>query len=291
MVDQNLQEEEEVLPTLITLGLVGTIDTIFLLLTYETSNQTMVDTFVIMALFSWIVILGFGYFFGDDIEPLPFLSSPGIIGVVIGIVLGLALLLMNILVVSIFSFNLLPSGDFGTKGIPYNSMIFVPQFFSTAGAGNFSTLDNVISDFTLVGIAEEGMKAMMLYTFYYLITSKIEIEDVKAFAFSVVISIGVWASAHTILVHFSPPEVGLAFASGVIMFIAWYYTGSLITAVIVHSVYDGMISLVSGLDLKLLPSSPQVMNSHILISASFGIVGSSLIVLFLRVRLHYSNQK
>ncbi len=215
------------------------IDTFFILIGFNTSNEATTAAYLFMIYGSFIALIAFRFYGGADEEPLPFDHNPGIKGLGLGLVLGLVVLLMNIVAVAAISgLSLLPSGFGGLRGINYNSLLFVPQFFSTSQVGHSSVFDNSVFEVILTAPGEEGLKAAMIYGMYMLSGSEL---------LSVGFSVGIWASFHLILVQFSYPEVGLAVVSGLIWYAGWKKTGSLLTSVASHGLYDGLIVILAGI--------------------------------------------
>lgn len=219
------------------------IDTLFLLTAYNTENEATVVAFSIMMLASFLSLVVLRSLDKtDDDEPISFTASLGWIGAGIGIGVGLLTLVINVFAGAFFSaeiFRATATHTFdGIKGIAYNSVIFVPQFFSTAEIGRTSSaIYNSVFELMMTAGAEEGLKAAMLYGFYLLTGNQVV---------SVVSSVGIWAGFHTILVGFTLPEVGLAFLSGVIWYVAWHKTGSLLTPILAHGTYDASIVILSS---------------------------------------------
>ncbi len=215
------------------------IDTFFVLVGFNTSNEATTAAFLFMIYGSLIALIAFRLYGGADEEPLPFDRNPGLKGLGLGLVLGLVVLLMNIIASIELSASLLPSGGFsGLSGINYNSILFVPQFFSSAQVGPSSIFDNAIFEVILTAPGEEGLKAAMLYGMYMLSGSEV---------LSIVFSVGIWASFHVILVGFTPIEVVLAFISGLIWYVGWWKTGSILSSVVSHGAYDSLIVLLSSI--------------------------------------------
>ena len=221
---------------LISVGL----DTFFVLLGFNTSNESTTIAYLMMIYGSFIALLFLKVFLGagEDEEPLAFDKNPGWNGVLIALFLGFVVLIINVAVVSFASLSFLPSGIGTLHGINYNSLLFVPQFFATARVGGQSVLDNAVFQMILTAPGEEGLKAAMLYGMYIVTKSE---------AVSVGFSTAIWASFHTILVGFTLPEVALAFMSGLIWYGGWKYTGSLLVPFIAHGEYDAAIVGLSGI--------------------------------------------
>jgi len=221
---------------LISVGL----DTFFVLLGFNTTDEATTIAYLLMIYGSFIALLFLVVFLGasEDEEPLAFTNNPGWSGVLIGMFLGLVVLIINAAVVSFASLSFLPSGIGTLHGINYNSLLFVPQFFATARVGGQSVLDNAVFQIILTAPGEEGLKAAMLYGMYIVTKSE---------AVSVGFSTAIWASFHTILVGFTLTEVALAFMSGLIWYGGWKYTGSLLIPFIAHGEYDAAIVGLSGI--------------------------------------------
>ncbi len=232
-------DEDNAVPLVAFLLISVGLDTFFVLLGFNSSNEETTIAFLMMVYGSMIALLFLVVVLGvpEDEEPLPFLNNPGWKGAGLGVLLGFVVLMINVLATSLGHLSLLPSGLGVFKGIQYNSMLFVPQFFSTAQVGVQSVLDNTVFELFLTATGEEGLKAALLYGMY--LVSKSE-------AISVGFSVGVWAGFHTILVHFSWQEVLLAFFSGLIWYGGWKKTGSLLSAILSHFSYDGSIVVLSS---------------------------------------------
>ncbi len=229
----SLKDEDSAAP-LVAFMLIGTgIDAIYLLISFNSSNEETVVAFMLMFIMGMVGLLALQFYYGNDIEPLPFAKNPGLKGIALAATLGGVVLVLNIVAVSVFSLNLLPSTYGALQGIQTNSILFVPKFFSTAQVGSTSTLDNIVFQVILTAPGEEVLKAAMLYGFYIATKSQL---------LSVGLSIGIWASMHVILVHFSWIEVALAFGSGLIFWASWKKTGSILGAIIPHGIYDGVIA-------------------------------------------------
>lgn len=232
-------DEESSAPLVAFLLISVGLDTFFVLLGFNTSNEGTTIAFLSMIYGSFIALLFLKVYgdAGDDEEPLAFDQNPGWRGFFIGILLGMVVLILNIVVVSIFSLSLLPTGFAGLQGIHYNSVLFVPQFFSTAQVGQQSILDNSVFEIILTAPGEEGLKAALLYGMF--LATKSELVSV---AFSDLI----WASFHTILVSFTWPEVLLAAISGAIWYGGWKATNSILTPILSHGAYDALIVALSS---------------------------------------------
>lgn len=232
-------DEDNAVPLVAFLLISVGLDTFFVLLGFNSSNEETTIAFLTMVYGSMIALLFMVVLLGvpDDEEPLPFLNNPGWKGIGLGVLLGFVVLLVNAGATSFGHLSLIPSGLNVFKGIQYNSILFVPQFFSTAQVGSQSVLDNTVFELFLTATGEEGLKAALLYGMYL---------ATKRESISVGFSVGLWASFHTILVGFSWAEVGLAFVSGLIWYGGWKKTGSLLTAVTSHFVYDGSIVVLSA---------------------------------------------
>lgn len=232
-------DEDSPVPLVAFLLISAGIDTFFVLLGFNTSNEATTTAFLIMIAMSFIALLFMRVYFGagQDEEPLAFDKNPGWKGAIIGILLGLVVLIINAAATSIGNLSLLPHYFANLQGIQYNSIFFVPQYFSTAQVGQQSVLDNAVFQIILTAPGEEGLKAAMLYGVYILT----ERESI-----SVAFSTAVWASFHTILVGFTVPEVILAFIGGLIWYGGWKMTGSILVPVISHGAYDGLIVIFSS---------------------------------------------
>lgn len=233
-------DEDNPIPLVAFLLIASGIDTFFILVGFNTSAEATTIAFMLMFAISLIGLIAMKlYLGGDDEEPIPFDKNPGLKGIALGLFLGVVILLINIVAVSLVSgLSLLPSGFGPLTGINYNSILFVPQFFSSAQVGQSSILDNAVFQVILTAPGEEGLKAAMLYGMYMLTHSE---------ALSVSFAVGIWAAFHIILVQFSLYEVGLAILSGVIMYAGWRYTGSILTPILSHGAYDGMIAIFAGI--------------------------------------------
>ena len=216
------------------------IDTLFVLVGFNTPAQEATTVAFLMMIYgSLIALVAMRVYGGADEEPIPFDKNPGFNGIGLGILLGVVVLIINIAASSLISgLSLFPSGFGGLVGINYNSILFVPNFFSTTQVGPTSLLDNAVFEVILTAPGEEGLKAAMLYGMFMLTGSEV---------FSIVFAVGIWASFHVILVGFSLPEVALAFISGMIWYVGWKKTGSLLTSVASHGLYDSMIVLLAGI--------------------------------------------
>ena len=232
-------DEDSSVPLVAFLLISVGIDTFFVLLGFNSSNESTTIAFLMMIYGSFIGLIFMRVYFGagEDEEPLAFDKNPGWNGAIIGILLGLIVLIFNAAVSSFGNLSLVPHGIATLEGIHYNSILFVPQFFSTSQVGQQSLLDNAVFEVILTAVGEEGLKASMLYGMYILTKSE---------AVSVGFSVGVWASFHTILVGFTLPEVVLAFVSGLVWYGGWKYTGSLLVPVLSHGTYDSAIVLLSS---------------------------------------------
>ena len=215
------------------------IDTLFVLVGFNSPAQEATTlAFLMMIYGSLIALVAMRVYGGADEEPIPFDKNPGFNGIGLGILLGVVVLIINIVAISLISgLSLLPSGFGGLVGINYNSILFVPNFFSTAQVGQTSLIDNAVFEVILTAPGEEGLKAAMLYGMFMLTGSEL---------FSVLFSVGIWASFHVILVGFSLPEVGLAFASGLVWYLSWKKTGSLLAPIAAHGSYDSLIVILSA---------------------------------------------
>ena len=232
-------DEESSVPLVAFLLISIGMDTFFVLLGFNTSNEATTIAFLMMIYGSFIALLFLKVYggAGEDEEPLAFDQNPGWRGFFIGILLGVVVLIINMVAVSFASLSLLPHDLGGLQGINYNSMLFVPQFFSTAQVGQQSILDNSVFEIILTAPGEEGLKAAMLYGMFLLTKSEIV---------SVGFSTAIWASFHTILVGFTLFEVVLAFISGIIWYGGWKLTNSLLTPIISHGLYDSAIIMLSS---------------------------------------------
>ena len=233
-------DEDSPVPLVAFLLISVGLDTFFVLLGFNTSNESTTVAYLLMIAMSLIGLLFLVVFLGaaEDEEPLPFTNNPGWNGVLIGLFLGFAVLIMNVAVVSFSSFSFIPSGIGTLQGIRADSILFVPQFFSTVQTGGQSVLDNAVFQIILTAPGEEGLKAAMLYGMYIVTKSE---------AVSVGFSTAIWASFHTILGGFTLTEVALAFMSGLIWYGGWKYTGSLLVPIISHGIYDSSIVALSGI--------------------------------------------
>ena len=232
-------DEDSPVPLVAFLLISAGLDTFFVLLGFNTSNEATTVAYLLMIGVSMIALLFMVVLLGvpQDEEPLPFANNPGWKGVLIGLFLGLVVLIINTAAVSFASLSFIPHAT-TLQGINYNSLLFVPQFFSTAQVGaTQSVLDNAVFQIILTAPGEEGLKAAMLYGMYLVTKSELV---------SVGFSTAIWASFHTILVGFTLPEVALAFMSGIIWYGGWKYTGSLLVPVISHGAYDSSIVLLSA---------------------------------------------
>jgi membrane protease YdiL (CAAX protease family) len=230
--DTSTDSEDNAVPLVAFLLISVGIDTFFVLVGFGTPNEATTQAYLAMIYGSMIALLFLAFYFGDDIEPLPFAKNPGMKWIAIAVVVGFVILLLNIVATSLLSLNLFPSGFGVLEGVHYNSILFVPKFFSANQTGSTSTLDNMVFEIMLTAPGEEGLKAALLYGMYIATRSE---------AISVVFSTAVWASFHTILVNFTWIEVALAFASGIIMYASWKKSGSILVPIIEHGVYDASI--------------------------------------------------
>ncbi len=213
-------DEDSPVPLVAFLLISVGLDTFFVLLGFNTSNESTTIAYLTMIFGSLIALLFLKVFLGasEDEEPLAFDKNPGWNGILLALFLGFVVLIINVAVVSFASLSFVPSGLGSLQGINYNSLLFVPKFFSVAQAGQQSILDNAVFQLILTAPGEEGLKAAMLYGMYIVTKSE---------AVSVGFSTAIWASFHTILVGFTLPEVVLAFVSGLIWYGGWNYTGTL----------------------------------------------------------------
>lgn len=241
----NSSDDESHAPIIGFLGIGLGINTLFILLAFNTATESTINAFLWMFYGGAIALTLMQVFYGEDIEPLPFANNPGIGGILIGLFLGLVILAFAIIMTSVFQLDLLPSGYAGFQGAQYNSVLFVPKFFSSVQVGQFSTIDNVAFQIMLTAPGEEMLKASMLYGFY-LLAGQVDQLSESAEIFAIVTSTAIWASFHMVLVHFSIGEVILAFVSGLIMFIGWKATGSIFGAIIPHAVYNSVITIISS---------------------------------------------
>jgi membrane protease YdiL (CAAX protease family) len=232
-------DEDSPVPLVAFLLISVGLDTFFVLLGFNTSNESTTIAYLMMIYGSFIALLFLKVFLGasEDEEPLAFDKNPGWNGILLALFLGFVVLIINVAVVSFASLSFVPSGIGTLQGIDYNSLLFVPKFFSVAQAGQQSVLDNAVFQLILTAPGEEGLKAAMLYGMYIVTKSE---------AISVGFSTAIWASFHTILVGFTLPEVALAFMSGLIWYGGWRYTGSLLVPIISHGCYDASIVALSG---------------------------------------------
>lgn len=231
------EDEDSAVPLVAFLLISVGIDTFFVLVGFGTPNEATTQAYLSMIYGSMIALAFFAFYMGDDIEPLPFAKNPGLKGIAIAIILGFVILFLNIVATSLLSLSLFPSGFGVLQGIHYNSILFVPKFFSTAQVGSTSTLDNMVFELILTAPGEEGLKAALLYGMYLATGNEI---------ISVVFSTAVWASFHTILVNFSWVEVLLAFGSGLVMYASWKMSGSILSPIIVHACFNDSIIALSS---------------------------------------------
>lgn len=213
------------------------IDVFFILSAFNTANFSTTIAFLLMILTSFVALIAFKVM-GKHEEPLSFDKNPGLKGLGIGVLLGAVVLFVNVVAISVSSLSFLPSPNSILSGINYNSILFVPNYFATAQSSSANILNNAVFEVILTAPGEEGLKAAMLYGMYMLTQNELV---------SVVFSVGIWASFHVILVGFTGAEVLLAFISGLIWYGGWKYTGSLLTAIVSHGVYDASIAILAGL--------------------------------------------
>ena len=139
-------DEDSPVPLVAFLLISVGLDTFFVLLGFNTSNEATTIAYLMMIYGSFIALLFLKVFLGagEDEEPLAFDKNPGWNGILIALYLGFVVLIINVAVVSFASMSFIPSGVGSLQGINYNSVLFVPQFLSTAQAGQQSVLDNAV---------------------------------------------------------------------------------------------------------------------------------------------------
>ncbi len=214
----------------------------FILVSFISLNTDTVYAYAFMIIFG-IVGLLLMRFYDKVEEPIYFDKNAGWYGVGVGIVLGLIVFVVN---AAIYKFGLLPSSG-GYSVIPFvpfkfvqaGSSVAVPQFFALSqlpSLSEFGYISNGAFEFILTAPAEELIKAALFYGLYM----KWQNEP-----FAMGMSVFVWATFHAILVGFTLPEIMLAFLSGLIFYVGWKYTGSILTAIYAHGLYDALIIILA----------------------------------------------
>ena len=171
-------DEDSPVPLVAFLLISVGLDTFFVLLGFNTSNESTTIAYLTMIFGSLIALLFLKVFLGasEDEEPLAFDKNPGWNGILLALFLGFVVLIINVAVVSFASLSFVPSGLGSLQGINYNSLLFVPKFFSVAQAGQQSILDNAVFQLILTAPGEEGLKAAMLYGMYIVTKSEVGVS-------------------------------------------------------------------------------------------------------------------
>lgn len=129
--------------------------------------------------------------------------------------------------------------------IPEQTVLFIPKPdvalpFSVAAVTS-ETVGNVLYQFTLVAPAEESLKVAGIYALWSRFAGW-EYGEAPAVA----VPVGLWAAFHTILAGFTPWMVIIAFAAGIIFYAGMRLTGSILTAILAHAIYNSSIILLGG---------------------------------------------
>jgi len=221
------------------------VDILLILLSLAEGTEDTAFAFLIMGLIAFVPLMLLRFEAKKPIsEPVYFEKQLSWWDLLIGFLTGELVLAANIIAVSYDllsgKFDLVPSNVL--PSVAYNSILYVPQFFTIPSAF-FNVIINSVSQYVFTAWGEELMKAAAIYGLYRL---------TKNGPVSVAVAIGVWAGAHTILAGFSLFEVMLAAFSGVAFFFAWALTGNLITAILAHGTYNASITILSA---ALVPSA------------------------------------
>jgi len=128
--------------------------------------------------------------------------------------------------------------------LPTQTLIYVPkpnvEVFSI-GPISSVVVGNILYQFTLVAPAEECLKTAGIYALHSRL-GEVQFGE----AISVALPVALWAVFHTILAGFTPLLVATAFAAGLVFYAGQRYTGSILTAILAHAIYNGAVVALSG---------------------------------------------
>ncbi|MDE2438987.1 MAG: hypothetical protein KGN01_06405 [Patescibacteria group bacterium] len=174
-----------------------------------------------------------------EIGPLLLNQNPGILGLLFGIGLGFVTFIFN---VAVFQFE--SPADLAQTAQTLN-LLYIPGSLNALGPTVYPTFSDAVFDFTLVGPAEEALKASMMFGIFMLVP----LAPVAFLAAGV--SIFFWAVFHTILAGFSLFGVVMAFITGSIWMAGWAIAqklgedneegGSILIPILAHSTYDSLV--------------------------------------------------
>jgi len=122
------------------------------------------------------------------------------------------------------------------------SALYVPRpgaVLSTAPLSTAALIDDLLYNFVLVAPAEETMKLMGILALY---------QKTRNELVSVAVPVGIWASLHGYFAYVGtlmPVLIFSAFLSGLVLYVVMRQTGSLLNAVLTHSIFNSLIVLSS----------------------------------------------
>lgn len=122
------------------------------------------------------------------------------------------------------------------------SALYVPRpgaVLSTAPLSTAALIDDLLYNFVLVAPAEETMKLMGIMALY---------QKTRNEWISVAVPVGIWASLHGYFAYVGtlmPVLIFSAFLSGLILYVIMKQTGSLLNAVLAHSLFNSLVILSS----------------------------------------------
>jgi len=125
------------------------------------------------------------------------------------------------------------------QSLLYISKPHIPLF--AIGPISPQLVGDILYQFTLVSPAEETLKLAGIYALHGRMG-----ETPYSEAFSVSIPVALWATFHSILAGFTPILMIIAFIAGILFYLGQRFTGSLLTPILAHGVFNSTIILLGG---------------------------------------------